>query len=158
MVNIFDVSQRELLEELAKELQQIQDCKPPEWAAFVKTGHFRERPPTNENWWYLRTASVLKQIYKKGPIGVSKLRTFYGGKKNRGAKPEKFFKASGNIIRKILQQLEKAQLAKQVEKGVHKGRVITPKGRSLVDKAAKRLIKVSPKEDGQPGRDKEKKT
>ncbi|MFH1510660.1 MAG: 40S ribosomal protein S19, partial [Candidatus Woesearchaeota archaeon] len=85
------------------------------------------------------------------PIGVSKLTTLYGGKKNKGVKPEHFYKAGGNIIRKILQGLEKAQLVKQVQIGVHKGRLVTPKGKSLVDKAAQRLI------NGQSRRNKEAK-
>ena len=106
--------------------------------------------PAKQDWWYHRTASVLKKIYQKGPIGVSKLRTLYGGKRNRGAEPEKFYRAGGNIVRKILQDLEKAGLAKQVQKGVHKGRIITPKGKSMVDKVAKRLY-------GQPRGNPEKK-
>jgi len=48
-------------------------------------------------------------------------------------KPEKFYKGSGNIIRKILQQLEKAELIKQNEQG-RKGRIVTNKGRSFLDK------------------------
>jgi len=54
-------------------------------------------------------------------------------KKNRGVKPEKFYKASGKVIRTILQQLEAEGLIKQVEKGVHKGKIVTPKGRSFLD-------------------------
>jgi len=33
--------------------------------------------------------------------------------------------------------MEKAGLVKAQEKGVHKGKIITPKGKSLMDKAAK---------------------
>ncbi|MBN2111795.1 40S ribosomal protein S19, partial [Candidatus Woesearchaeota archaeon] len=98
-----------------------------------------------EDWWYVRAASILRKVSMLGPVGVSKLRTLYGGKKDRGMKPEKFMKGSGNIIRKALQQLEKAGLAKQAEKGTHKGRVITPKGKSLLDKAAVKIQKSSPK-------------
>jgi small subunit ribosomal protein S19e len=50
------------------------------------------------------------------------LKRKYGGKKNRGHKPEKRFDGSGNIIRKILQQLEKAGLIEQKAIRVHKGR------------------------------------
>ena len=82
----------------------------------------------------MRTASVLTPIKAKGPIGVSKLRRKYGGKKNRGVKEEHSYKGSGSIIRKCLQQLEKAGLIKQMEKGVHKGRILTTKGQSLIDK------------------------
>jgi len=44
-----------------------------------------------------------------------------------------------NILRKILQQLEKAELLKYVEKGVHKGRIVTGKGEKLLNQAAKNL-------------------
>ncbi|MBW2965302.1 40S ribosomal protein S19, partial [Candidatus Woesearchaeota archaeon] len=62
--------------------------------------------------------------------------------KNRGHKPEKFCKGSGSILRKVLQQLEAAGLLKNEKEGVRKGRVITPKGISLMDKAAVRLYKT----------------
>ncbi len=136
MGSIYDVSPNELIERAAVELAKMPEIAPPEWAKFVKTGHFRQRPPTSEDWWYMRSAAVLRSVYKLGPIGVAKLRTKYGGKKDRGHKPAKFFRAGGNILRKVLQQLETAQLVKQTTIGVHKGRVITPKGRSLLDKLA----------------------
>ena len=139
MASIFDVDQNALIENVAAELKKIPDMKAPQWSVFCKTGAFKERPPVKPDWWYTRAASILRRIYMSGPIGVSKLRTLYGGKKNKGMAPERFYKGSGSIIRKALQQLEKAGLAKQpekVEKGRHKGRVITPKGKALMDKAA----------------------
>lgn len=106
----------------------------PEWAQYVKTGTSRQRKPLQLDWWYLRAASVLRQIAIKGPIGVSKLRTKYGGRKNRGHKPEKFFKGGGKIIRDILQQFEKKGYVSYKKDGVHKGRIITPKAQSLLNK------------------------
>ena len=132
----YDISPNELNDKLAARLKGEEAITPPEWAPFVKTGHFKARPPVKEDWWYSRAAAVFRKVSMRGPIGVAKLRVLYGGKKNRGYKPEKFGKASGNIIRKILQQLEKAELIKQDQKGVHKGRVLTPKGQSLLDKTA----------------------
>lgn len=117
----------------------------PSWAPFVKTGMHKERPPTNSDWWYIRAASVLRKVHLLGPIGVSKLRTKYGGKKNRGVKPGKFYKSSGNIIRKILQQLEEAKLIKQDIADKHKGRVTTSKGISLLFSTAKKIEKPNPK-------------
>ena len=109
----------------------------PDWAKFSKTGTHKERPPMDPEWWYKRAAAILRTVYIKGPIGVSKLRIKYGGKKDRGHKPEEFRKGSGKIIRLILQQLEKEELIKFAEKGVHKGRVITAKGQSFLDKLIK---------------------
>lgn len=144
-MSIYDVNPNELIEKVAEELKNIEAIQPPEWAAFVKTGAHKERPPEDKEWWYKRAAAVLRSISILGPIGVSKLRTKYGGRKNRGVKPDKFKKGSGSVIRKVLQQLDKAELSKFVEKGVHKGRIVTPKGLSLLDKAANKISKSKPK-------------
>lgn len=141
MVTIYDVNPNSLINKAAEELKKIEVIKPSSWSIFVKTGVGRERPPVDKDFWYKRSASILRKIYIYGPIGVSKLRVKYGGKKNRGTKPEEFRKAGGNIIRKILQQLEKAELIRQTEIGVHKGRVITPKGKKFLDSVAKGLKK-----------------
>ena len=139
MATIYDIDPTELIEEAAKELQKIDSVKPPIWATFVKTGHSKERPPARNDWWYVRAAAVLRKVYRLGPVGVSKLRGMYGSKKNRGARGEHFYKGSGNAIRKILQQLEKAEFLRQGKIGVHKGRIITPKGKSFLDKIATKL-------------------
>ena len=141
MVTIYDVNPNSLISKAAEELKKIEIIKPTSWVSFVKTGVHKERPPADKDFWYKRSASILRKIYIYGPIGVSKLRIKYGGKKSRGTKPEEFRKAGGNIIRKILQQLEKAELIKQIEIGVHKGRIITPKGKKFLDNIAKGLKK-----------------
>ncbi len=139
MANVFDTEVSKLITEAAKDLKKLKELQPPEWAAFVKTGSHKQRPPIDPDWWFVRAASVLRTIYVKGPIGVAKLKVKYGGRKNMGMKPEHSVKGSGNILRKVLQQLEKAGLAKQAQKGVHKGRIITPKGISLLAQAGKRV-------------------
>jgi small subunit ribosomal protein S19e len=65
-------------------------------------------------------------------VGISRLRTYYGGKKRRGYKPAHFRRASGNILRKILQQLEKSGLVEKAKRG----RKITSKGQKFLDKVA----------------------
>ena len=136
---IYDVDTNELLEKAAEALKKAEAVKIPKWAAFVKTGVGKERPPERRDWWYVRAASILRKIYMKGPIGVSKLRSNYRTKKNRGHKLEKVCKTSGKITRTILQQLEKAELIKFAEKGVHKGRAITKKGKSFLGKLCKEV-------------------
>ena len=139
MASIYDVDISEHITKVAEALKKVEPITPPAWSGFVKTGVHKERPPADKNWWYMRSASILRTVSKQGPIGVSKLRVKYGGRKSRGHKPDHFFKGSGNIIRKVLQQLEKAELVKQDEKNYHKGRVVTPKGRSFLDKIATTL-------------------
>ncbi len=160
MVSIYDVDPRRLIEAAAEKLEKMPEMAPPDWADFVKTGAHKMRPPAQKNWWYIRSASVLRAVYKLGPIGVSKLRTKYGGRKNRGHKPDKTFKASGNILRKILQKLELIGFVKQAEKGVHKGRIITPQGKSFLDKISLELKKKNsaPKKKSEASKKKPKQT
>jgi small subunit ribosomal protein S19e len=131
-MSIYDKKAQEIVEKAAEALKKVEEVKAPEWAEFVKTGPAKERMPIEKDWWYVRAASVLRKVYLNGPIGVSRLRVKYGSKKNRGVRPEKFYKGSGNILRKILQQLEKAELIKQNEG--KKGRIVTDKGKSFLDK------------------------
>ena len=133
-----------LVEKLAEKLKN--EIKEPDWAPFTKTGVFKERTPDKKDWWYMRAASILRKIHLKGPIGVAKLTTLYGGKKNRGYKPEKFYPGSSHIIRTILQQLEKAQLITQGKKGIHKGRITTSKGIALLDKTENEIAAPKKKE------------
>jgi len=135
MATIYDTNTQELIDKAAEKLKEVIEA--PEWSKYVKTGTAKERPPSENDWWHKRAASILRKVYLRGPIGTNKLKVKYGSKKNRGHKPEKFYSASGKIIRTILQQLEKAELIKQGQKGVHKGRIITPKGKSFLDKLSK---------------------
>ena len=79
---------------LAEALKGIEGFDVPEWATFVKSGVSRERPPISDDFWYTRAASILRQLYIHGVVGVGKLRTRYGSRKDRGGKPDRFFKAN----------------------------------------------------------------
>ncbi len=130
----------QLIDELAGIMKSDGVVNPPEWSQFIKTGSHVERPPENEDWWYVRAASVLRQVYMRGPIGVGKLRGWYGGRRNRGARPERHCPAGGKIIRVCLQQLEAAGLIAKDKVG----RKITSKGQALIDKTA---AAVKPREE-----------
>lgn len=130
---IRQIKSHDFVRRCSEELKKIKDIQMPEWAKYAKTGVHKKYPPHQEDWWYIRAASLLRRIGLDGPVGVSRLRTFYGGRKERGHKPEKFRKAGGNAIRKILQQLERAGLIEQNKQG-KKGRVLTEKGRRFVAK------------------------
>ncbi|PIO00341.1 30S ribosomal protein S19e [archaeon CG10_big_fil_rev_8_21_14_0_10_43_11] len=138
MVSTFDVHPTRLIVEVSAALKNVDAVKAPETVRFVKSGAHAQRPPAHPDFWFIRAASVLRTIYKDGPVGVSKLRTKYGGRKNMGVRPEKFKKGGGAIIRRILVQLEQAGLVKKEVKG----RVITPAGASLLDKSAAKLART----------------
>jgi len=137
MVTARDVDTQELLNSLKEEMKKINEIQPPEWSIFVKTGVSRDRPPEQEDWWYMRAAAVLRKIYIYGPVGTQRLRKMFGGRKNRGYKPEHYYPGSGSIIRKVLQQLESAGLVKTKKRG----RMISPKGQKMLDNLASKLVK-----------------
>ncbi len=148
MVNALEVPAGLLLRRLAEKLRSDYGnvVRPPHWAYFAKTGVYKEKPPRDEGWWYVRAASVMRKLYKAGePVGVETFRVIYGGRERRGSSPPHFRRGSGSIVREILQQLEEAGLVSKVPGA---GRVLSPKGRSLLDITAREvmmeLVKVKP--------------
>lgn len=121
---------------LAKALKESGDFQKPEWIDFVKTSAHKMRPVVDEDFWYRRGASILRQMYIRGIVGVGRLRTRYGGRKNRGVKPEHFVKAGGKIIRTLLQQAEKAGLIEKTT-GKKAGRQLTKQGKEFMESLAK---------------------
>ena len=116
-------------------LKEMKEFEMPEWAKFVKTSAGRERPPAALDWWQARAASILRQVYLKGLIGVQRLKTRYGGLKDRGMAPDIFYKGSGKVIRVILQQAEKAGFIEKF-KDKKAGRRLTKKGKQFMDEVA----------------------
>ena len=134
MTTVYDVPPDRLIAAAKQELKKIKDIVPPDWSRFVKTGAHKERPPVDPDWWWTRCAAILRTTYVRGPIGVTRLRTKYGGRRNCGSKPEKFRRGSGKIIRVILQQADKAGFTQVVkEKGVKCGRMLTQKGKAFLE-------------------------
>jgi small subunit ribosomal protein S19e len=132
MTTVYDVEANALIAAVAKDLKT--KLKAPEWSPFVKTGVAKERPPQDPTWWYTRQASILRKIYVKGPIGISRLRNEYRSKKNRGVRPEASYRASGKIIRLAVQQLEEQKLVKKTKE--NGGREITAEGMKYLDNIA----------------------
>ena len=118
---------------LSKSIEKkIDEFKKPEWVDFVKSGTHKARPIAEVDFWQKRAASILRQIYIRGIVGVGRLRTRYGGRKDRGMQPPEFRKSGGKIIRTLLQQAESAGL---IEKSKEKraGRKLTEKGKSFME-------------------------
>jgi len=136
--SVYELSSQEYNLKLASALKSIPEFKEPEWAKFVKSSSSKERPIEDPDFWYKRAASILRQIYKKRIVGVNRLRTKYGSKKNRGMKPERFVRAGGKIIRTILQQSDKAGFTETIKeiKGTREkrpGRKLTEKGKKFLE-------------------------
>jgi len=138
-LGIFDVPAVELIEAVAADIKKSGNYKEPAWTLFAKSGRHRERAPQRKDWWFMRCASILYRVYKDGPVGTESLRSYYGGKRNRGVKPHHFFKASGKVIRTCLQALEKDGL---IKKAKPKGREIAAKGEKFLNVKAKEALAV----------------
>jgi small subunit ribosomal protein S19e len=82
----------------------------------------------------------LYRVFKDGPVGTESLRTYYGGRKSRGSKPHRHYKAGGKIIRMALQQLEKSKLIATSKTG---GRMITPAGQKYLNAMSKVALEAS---------------
>ncbi len=138
MVTAFDVPADKLIPKLAEELKKVETIVPPDWAPYVKTGRHREKSPVNNDWWHTRAAAVLRKIYVDGPVGTTRLAAMYGGKADRGSKPNRAVRGSRSISRVAVQQLEKSQLVQKQKDG---GRVVTAKARKLIDAMSTQILK-----------------
>ncbi|MBI2079944.1 30S ribosomal protein S19e [Candidatus Micrarchaeota archaeon] len=134
MITALDVEPNALIEQVAHKLKTMGINKPA-FVGLVKTGAHNERPPEQEDFWYFRCASVLRQAYVNFNVGTNRLRRHYGGRKKKGVAPERHLPSGGSTIRKAMQSLEKAGLMVKEKTG----RKLSAKGRSLLDSTAKEI-------------------
>lgn len=135
---VYELKSQEYNLKLAEALKKLPEFQKPEWISFVKSGTAKSRPINDADFWYKRAASILRQVYIKNIVGVNRLRTKYGSKKNRGVRPEKFRKAGGKIIRVVLQQSDAAGFTEIVKgikgvRGKKPGRQLTEKGKKFLE-------------------------
>jgi small subunit ribosomal protein S19e len=132
MVTANDVEANRLIGKAAEKLKDMA-LPAPVFVGLVKTGSHASRPPQSPDFWYFRCASILRQAYMNDKVGVNRLRRHYGGRKRSGVSPEHHRPSGGSTVRKALQALEKAGLLIKQKTG----RTLSPKGRKLLDAAAK---------------------
>tara|TARA_B100000614_G_scaffold26489_1_gene20594 strand:- start:6280 stop:6771 length:492 start_codon:yes stop_codon:yes gene_type:complete len=159
MTTVYDIPADIFNPALAAAMADQEAVSMPDWGQYVKTAVDRERPPTQTDWWYLRTAAILRKVARNGPVGVTHLAQAFGGKKDNGVMPNTPGVASRHIIRTALQQLEEAGLVEKVptrevetDEGkvqLYAGRRITPDGQKLVDNVAHSVRGVA--EEQYPG-------
>ena len=53
--------------------------KLPEWVDIAKTNVSKELAPYDEDWYYIRCASIARHVYIRAPIGVTTVTKIYGG-------------------------------------------------------------------------------
>ncbi|MGP6207186.1 30S ribosomal protein S19e [Cuniculiplasma sp. SKW3] len=136
MVNVKEVPADLLVNELALQFGEMKNIEEPEWTLYTKSGVHREKGWTQEDWYYRRLASTLRKVYVNGGIGIGRLSEQYGGKKDGGSKPYHPAAGSRSIVRHMFNKLEELGLVKKSENG----RVVTPTGQAMLDKASKKVM------------------
>lgn len=141
MTTLYDVPAEALVEALAERLDDEGAVDRPDWAVVAKSGHGRELPPEQVDFWQRRAASLLRKVAIDGPVGVGSLTTEYGdaaqGSTRYRTRPRHRTDASGNLIRTILQQLAEAGYVDTAE---GEGRVVTSEGHALLDDVAEDVM------------------
>merc|ERR1711870_32719 len=90
MVSVKDANQSDFVTAFAAFLKKSGKCTPPKWSDFAKTATFKQMPPADDDWFYVRTAAIARQLY---------------------------FKGNGHIARLAFQQLESMKLVEKADKG-----------------------------------------
>merc|ERR1719510_85959 len=143
VMTVKDVPAEKFIAAFAQHLKRQGRFEIPKWADLVKTGKFKELPPQDPDWLYIRTASIVRKLYIRGGIGVGAFRKIYGSQQRRGTCTNKFSKSSGKIARYILQQLEEMGLVEQDDNG---GRRISKEGQRELDTVAVQAAEAAEEE------------
>merc|ERR1711985_63923 len=115
-VTVKDVPADEFIKACADYLKRQPKFDVPKYHDIVKTGVIKELAPYDEDWFFIRAASIARKVYLR-----------------RGTKKAHFQTASGAIIRKAMYELEKLEMMEKTGDG---GREITSKGRAEMDRIA----------------------
>lgn len=139
MVTIYDVPADALIEAVAARLEDRID--EPDWVEFTKAGSGKELPPEQEDFWYVRSASLLRKVAQNEPVGIERLATEYGSKKrgsNRySVRPGRHSAGSRKLIRASLQVLEADGL---VTTAAGEGRRLSDEGEAFLSEVASEVL------------------
>merc|ERR1712131_238346 len=135
MVRVKDVNQSDFVVAFAAFLKKSGKISVPKWADFAKTQTQKQLAPADDDWFYIRTASIARQLYIKCTVGVGRFAVIYGGTVNRGCRPCHTRKGNGHIARYALQELEKMKLVEKAEKG----RKLSKDGQRDMDRVAAQI-------------------
>lgn len=135
-----DVDQDKIVQGVAQFLKKSGKLKVPENMDIVKTSKSKELGPSNNDWFYIRCASILRRMYHRGPIGVGGVKKIYGARKRNGSCPSHFCRADGAVSRRAVQALEHIKL---VEKHAEGGRKLSAQGQRDLDRIASQIVSTS---------------
>lgn len=64
-----DVDQHAIVIEIATFLKKSNKVKVPDYCDIVKLGKFKELAPIDQDWYFIRTASIARRLYIRSPAG-----------------------------------------------------------------------------------------
>ncbi|KAF7682919.1 40S ribosomal protein S19 [Astathelohania contejeani] len=113
-LKVLDVAPAIFISNVSEHLKSNDKVELPIDHDIIKTGSGREMPPMNKDWYYIRSASIVRLLcrdsLKPSSTGLT-VKFFakrYGNIKNRGVRPNKHVPADAKIITKILNDLKKS--------------------------------------------------
>lgn len=109
-----DVSAEAFIAGYAKHLKDQGRMTIPTWVDIVKTSSANELAPYDEDWYYIRAASIARKVYLNKGVGVGQLKRWYGGAFRKRCQRSHFRKACGQIIRTILKDFQKLGLVETI--------------------------------------------
>ena len=132
-----DVNAHKFIAAYAAHLKTSGKLEVPEWADYCKTASHKELAPYDEDWYYVRAASIARHIYLRPSVGVGAIKKWKGSRARRGHRPSHHRESSGSIARKIMQSLEKLDILKKDTRG---GRRISVSGQRDLDRVAQMCL------------------
>jgi len=139
MASVKDVDQQKFVTGFADFLKKSGKMAVPEWADLIKLSRANEQGPTNDDWYFVRAASVARHLYIRAPAGVGSFTKIYGSRKRNGSAPSHWTRSYQSVSRRVLQSLESMNL---VEKDPNGGRRLTSQGRRDLDRIAAQIAKT----------------
>merc|ERR1711981_728005 len=73
MVCVKDVNQTDFVYAFASFLKKSGKVSVPKWSDYAKTACHKQMGPANDDWFYVRTAAIARQLYIHGTIGVGRM-------------------------------------------------------------------------------------
>eukprot|EP00026_Physarum_polycephalum_P015192 Phypoly_transcript_15818.p1 GENE.Phypoly_transcript_15818~~Phypoly_transcript_15818.p1 ORF type:complete len:124 (+),score=16.58 Phypoly_transcript_15818:263-634(+) len=118
-VSVKDVPPADFINAYAKYLKKSGNVELPKWVDIVKTGIHRELPPSNPDWFYIRTAAIARKIYLNtgDQRGTRTYKKVFGGKMRRGSHPPITVTCSESVLRATIKQLTKLKVVELDPKG-----------------------------------------
>jgi small subunit ribosomal protein S19e len=112
-----DIAAAKFVAAYAAHLKKSGKVELPKWVDLVKTGTFQELAPYDQDWFFVRAASIARKIYLRGGIGIGRLKRIYGGSKRNNPSASHFRTGSGSVARHAVHALEKLGVIEKDKNG-----------------------------------------